>query len=536
MKIEFLGPLNQVTGSCTWMHDDEHDWNFLVDCGIQQGEGRGDIWNNGVNWPFDPADIKFILLTHAHMDHCGLIPLLYKKGFKGKVLCTKETAEIAKVMLCDATKLGMPYTEQDIALIEWFEPRRNRSLLGGNLHPIDNDLFINFYRTSHIIGAVSIGIFWGKVGTPEQKKIIFSGDIGTSLENQENLPLLRHMMRPHEFDYAVIESTYGGKIRSQEIFTPEYRWQQLDEICQQITLQNSTALLPAFSLGRIQDLLFDMHWVLNSEPDKFANIELILDSPTTNKLAPIILEAIERTEVIGKDLRKVRPVWLGKQIFRWFELDDSIPEHIERVIDLIRLSLGEKAKYPEYAGKFGNQLARNWQSRVKVIRKQQDRQNLSKWCAKIIIASSGSCDGGAVTNWLPQVIDNSKHAVCFTGYSAPGSVAAELSHLGNIENDQRRRLLGSLKIPSTNTEIPYRDIACKIKSIDGYSAHADQTGLLHWLFHTFNGQERMTAPYIFIQHGDRYNRLDLKQAIECKAGKRKVNVCLPEHYKNQFEL
>lgn len=104
MNIEFLGPLGRVTGSCTWMHDEEKGWNFLVDCGIQQGEGNPDIWNQGVDWPFEPSEIKFVLLTHAHMDHCGLIPMLYKRGFLGKVICTSETAAIAKVMLVDATR------------------------------------------------------------------------------------------------------------------------------------------------------------------------------------------------------------------------------------------------------------------------------------------------------------------------------------------------------------------------------------------------------------------------------------------------
>lgn len=314
MQIEFIGPLDRVTGSCTWMHDQENGWNFLVDCGMQQGEGQAENWNTGKSWPFDPTKLKFVLLTHAHIDHCGLIPLLYKLGFRGKTICTAETAEIAKVMLADTAKLGAPYTQIDIDKISWLEPK-SRSLLGGNLHAVDKNLFVNFYRTSHIVGAVSIGIYWGEVGTPDQKKIVFSGDIGTSTEHQENLPLLRHMLHPHEFDYAVIESTYGSTLRSGEELTPEYRWRQLADVLDGICSHNSSALFPAFSLGRIQDLLFDFHWVINSSPERYNKVQLVLDSPTANRLTPIILKALERTEVIGKDFKKVRSMWLGNRFF-----------------------------------------------------------------------------------------------------------------------------------------------------------------------------------------------------------------------------
>ncbi|QEW05883.1 MBL fold metallo-hydrolase [Nitrincola iocasae] len=535
MNIEFLGPLDRVTGSCTWMHDASNGWNFLVDCGIQQGEGNPDIWNNGTDWPFDPAELKFVLLTHAHMDHCGLIPLLYQKGFKGKIICTHETAEIAKIMLADAVKLGAPYGNEDINSITWFEPR-GKSLIGGNLHAVDKDLFINFYRTSHIIGAVAIGIYWGPVGTGEQKSIIFSGDIGTSLENEENLPIIRHMMHPREFDYAVIESTYGGKIRPIEELSPNFRWQQLTDICNHIVTQKSTTLLPSFSLGRIQDLLFDLHWVLNNEQAKYSDIELILDSPTANKLTPIILEAIERTDFLGKNLKKVRPMWLGKQIFRWFELDDTDPFQVDRAIDIIRICLGETPKFPELAKKFGNSIAKNWKSRVKVIKSHQERNAIELNRPRIIVASAGSCDGGAVTNWIPKVVLDENNILGLVGYAAPNSIASEFNSLKNIENCERKRHRGKIYIEYTNTEIPYREILCNISTVTGYSAHADQTGLLGWLFWTFKGESKITAPIIFIQHGDDHERLALKKAITNTAGNRNITVKSPSLTNSKFTL
>jgi metallo-beta-lactamase family protein len=535
MQIEFIGPLGRVTGSCTWMHDKQNGWNFLVDCGIQQGEGNPELWNQGVDWPFKPAELKFVLLTHAHMDHCGLIPLLYKQGFKGRVICTAETAEIAKIMLADAVKLGAHYDIHDVDKIVWFEPQ-GKAVVGGILHAIDKDLFINFYRTNHIVGSVAIGIFWGRVGSGEQKKIIFSGDLGTSLEDKENLPILRYMMHPHEFDYAVIESTYGGVIRETEEQTPDCRWQQITQICDHITAKNSTALLPSFSLGRAQDLLFDLHWVLHSNPDKYSNIDLILDSPTAIKLTPIILNALERTEIIGKAFSKVRPVWLGKQIFRWLELDDTDINQVDRAIDIIRMCLGAAPKFPQYAGLYGNNIARAWQSRVIVINNHQERLAIKSHGPCIVVASSGSCDGGAVTHWLPQITTREDNLLYLTGYTAPNSVATQLSALQRLELAERRRHRASLNIESTNTEIPYRDIACRIGMLKGYSAHADQTGLLGWLFWSFKGQDKITAPKVFIQHGDDHERLALKQAIYQHAATRPIHVEMPTTQNYQFKL
>lgn len=535
MKIEFLGPIGRVTGSCTWMYDDEHGWNFLVDCGIQQGEGDPAMWNQGIQWPFNPRKLKFVLLTHAHMDHCGLIPLLYARGFKGKVVCTAETAQLAKIMLHDALKLNTLYNEHDIASINWYEPM-GKSLVGGCLHPIDKDLFINFYRTSHIIGAVAIGIFWGKAKSDEQKKIIFSGDIGTSLENIENLPLLRHMMHPHEFDYAVIESTYGGKTREPEELTPEYRWNQISTLCDHVTTHNSTVLLPSFSLGRIQDLLFDLHYVVNSNLTKYSRVELVLDSPTANKLNPIIIKALERTTLLGKNSGKVRPVWLGKQIFRWLELDDTDYAQVDRALDIIRISLGAAPKHPEYAAKFGNALAKNWQSCVKVITTHEQRLSIVLNRPRIIVASSGSCDGGVVTHWLPKVAIEENNIISLTGYTPPSSIAEKLSSIKHLENSERRRMRDSLSIESCNLEIPYRDVKCKISNLNGYSAHTDQNGLLGWLFWSFNGQSKLTAPVVFIQHGDDKQRQALCNAINAKSDIGQVRVILPTTDSSQYQL
>ena len=123
MEIRFVGPLAKVTGSCTWMRDLVEGWNFLVDCGMQQGEYDKDTWNAGTRWPFDPLELKFVVLTHAHIDHSGLLPLLYRLGFDGEVWCSEETARIAEILLRDAARLpGSRYDEADVDRIRWRTP------------------------------------------------------------------------------------------------------------------------------------------------------------------------------------------------------------------------------------------------------------------------------------------------------------------------------------------------------------------------------------------------------------------------------
>ncbi|MES2280106.1 MAG: MBL fold metallo-hydrolase [Pseudomonadota bacterium] len=161
MEVRFLGPLGVVTGSCTWMRDMDRDWSFLVDCGLQQGERTQEEWNQ-CDWPFDPATLKFVVLTHAHTDHCGLLPVLYQRGFTGPVYCTKETAGLAKALLLDSTGHTDLYTEADVARVQWKEPGAHKPL--GEILPVDQDLFLRFFRSGHIVGAVSVAVLWGSPG------------------------------------------------------------------------------------------------------------------------------------------------------------------------------------------------------------------------------------------------------------------------------------------------------------------------------------------------------------------------------------
>ncbi len=538
MKMHNVGPIGKVTGSCTWMYDQDRKWNFLVDCGMQQGEFTEKDWNQGLFWPFEPREIQFVVLTHAHIDHSGLLPLLYKKGFSGKVICTKETAEIAKILLNDAAKLGAAFSKSDIESIKWFEPS-GKTLLGA-FHTIGDNLFLRFFRTGHLVGAVSAAIYWGNPIRGQQKSIIFSGDIGPCYEDKEYLPFNRHVMVPtsnQPFDYAVIESTYGGMIREPELTCIETRHAKIKTLLDQILETKGTLLLPSFSLGRSQELLFDLHVVINSEPKKYGGIELLLDSPTAEKINPIFLKAMQRTEITGKGFKKVRPIWLGKQMFRWFELDGAEPAHIDKMDSIIRCSLGFKSQHVDDSA-IGNSLARNWRTRVSVVKNRADFINQTSR-PQIVIASSGSCDGGAVAQWLGTVLKSDKNIVALTGYCPPKSVGGILGSLAEIENSERRRHSGELSWDGQAKNVKYRDIAATITALKGYSGHADQHGLLSWLFSKFKSENWLqTASHVFIQHGEDRSREQLEKAILEFSSKHScpVSVTKPSSVNNVFEL
>jgi metallo-beta-lactamase family protein len=214
MQINFLGPIDRVAGSCYWLKDEKLDVEFLVDCGIKQGGAReeNNEWNRGKAFPFDPAGLDFVVLTHAHIDHCGMVPYLYKEGFDGPVHCTVETARLAKLMLRDsASRDETPFDRSDVNLVHWDTALETSHGPFNHPFPVAEDVFVDFCRNGHILGSVSASIKWGPPKTEEQKSIRFSGDIGPSLEDEPLHPFLRFRMRDFQADYVVMESTYGDR-------------------------------------------------------------------------------------------------------------------------------------------------------------------------------------------------------------------------------------------------------------------------------------------------------------------------------------
>jgi len=525
MEVRFIGPLGKVTGSCTWMRDMENGWNFLVDCGMQQGEMTSEDWNRS-KWPFSPSEIKFVILTHAHIDHCGLIPALYKNGFKGSVYCTKETAELAQISLLDAAKFpNAPFEEKHINQIKWHEPKSGPIL--GSYHPVDHDLFLQFFRSGHVVGAVSASIYWGPRG--EQKNITFSGDIGPSFEDQETLPLLRFNMNPAESNFVVIESTYGGVVRSPEQRSAETRLNALRSLVDQAIERRGILALPAFALGRTQNLLFDLSMIYHENPEKYATVQYLIDSPAAAKMHPVIHRAYARSEATTTKMvnAKVRPVWLGKQFFRMLGLTDKEPEHHQRANEIVALTLGQKiSPRPELAD-LGNDLAKRWKGIFRSVDRNSRAQLMAESVgrATVVIVSSGMCDGGPAASWIPKILGDERNHIALTGYCAAGSVGRQLSGLAGVPANELQKLSDVIEWEINGVpKFAVRDVRASVSILSGYSEHADQTDLLYWLMRQRNGQWLNAGEAVFIQHGDDRSRQSLADAIDQKA--RQNNLCV----------
>lgn len=503
MKIRFVGPLGIVTGSCTWLS--HNGTEFLVDCGIEQDHRPAATWTDKP-WPFEPSRLSFVVLTHAHADHCGLLPKLYQMGFSGFVYCTQETARIAEVMLRDSAKRdGAGFTSADVDQIKWKEPAGTP--LFGRRHPVGTDLFLQFYRSAHVMGAVSVRILWGDFKAGQQRSIAFSGDLGPDAEDHENLPFLRHRMGLDSSDFAVLESTYGGQKRKAGASCREVRQRRLGELIDQVVDSSGTLIIPAFTVGRIQDVLFDIHWLAASDPERFAGVDFRLGAPLAQKLAPIIIDGIERTESNGAN-GKVRPLWLGKQMFRWLGLDDTDPDDVDRAIDICRMTLGLPTRYHGSEGR-GNEVARSWRS---LFRPDSDDEGRGTGSPRVFVASSGMGDQGRVASLLPEALTRASTVVAFSGYCAAASIGGQLQSLANTPVSERRRLRGHMTWKD-GTSVPLRDIKATIHVLSGYSAHADQPGLVSWVLNSHKGRWNPAGKTIFIQHGEDQARRDLSEAI-----------------------
>jgi Cft2 family RNA processing exonuclease len=265
MRFRFIGACGgSVTGSCTHFFYDKTNIQFLVDCGLVQGEGDESVVNSKP-FPFRPSEIEFVLLTHAHLDHCGLIPRLYKDGFTGKVICTTATARMAKISLTDSAKhLKDVYSENDVDKIQ-FECIDQRNGFGlSRLLPIHTDLFASFSRTAHILGSATITVSWIN-DTGEKASVVMSGDLGNNTKENPYQPLLASRQGVFGYpDAIVVESTYGSGLRDSDCSDYDARLSALRKVIQdEVFNKKALLIIPAFSIQRTQELLVDLYCVLN---------------------------------------------------------------------------------------------------------------------------------------------------------------------------------------------------------------------------------------------------------------------------------
>ncbi len=416
MRLSFHGADRSVTGSCHLIECSGK--KILIDCGLYQG-GREADESNAKPFGFDPKDIHCVLLTHAHLDHCGRLPLLSKRGFKGEIITTSASRELAKLVMIDSAHIqeeearkqmhGHHRRHTDTPLYSLLDAFNTLDLFGRTASynqaiEVAPGIRATFMDAGHILGSASIFLEMEEAG--RKRSVFFSGDLGNS-----GRPLLRDPVTPASADVVVMETTYGDRLHKP--FKPS-----VEEFYEAVTdtfKRGGNVVIPTFALERAQEILYFLKEGM--ELGKLSrSIQVFLDSPM----------AISATEIF-----KRHPECYGEETAMLFR-EGRDPFHLPG-LHFTRESTESMAI---------NQIGGG----------------------AIIMAGSGMCTGGRIKHHLKHNLARHDSSVVFVGFAATGTLARQL-----IDGEKSVRIFGE--------EI---DVRAKIHTINGFSAHADQAELLAW--------------------------------------------------------
>jgi metallo-beta-lactamase family protein len=443
MKISFLGANRLVSGSCYLIQTKYK--KFLIDCGLFRGE-ESITRLNYLPFSFRPEEIDFVILSHAHIDHCGRIPQLFKEGFNGQVYCTKSTMELCSIMLPDSGQIqeedALEENQRRLRTGETFvEPLYDiedalDSLMLFRAVPyqykisIDENISFRFQDAGHVLGSASIELWIKEDG--KTTKWLFSGDIG-----RKNKPFLKNPQRTKDADYVVVESTYGG--RKNRPYRKEVK--KFFSIIDKTIKRGGDVIIPAFALQRTQDIIYELSHYYNvqlkqliNKDKKLKKLRFYLDSPLAIAVTKIYRNNPQ--DFAQKDLR--------------------IMENNNQLLDFQSLKMTSTAN----------------------ASKQINRSKRSK----IIISASGMCDGGRIQYHLKEHLWKKESSIVFVGYQAEGTLG-------------RRIVSGEKSLDILDEMI---DVRAEIYHLDGFSSHADQDELLWWIKGLKSKPKK-----VFVVHGEK---------------------------------
>ncbi|MHA3902453.1 MBL fold metallo-hydrolase RNA specificity domain-containing protein [Castellaniella sp. WN] len=418
MKLSFLGAAREVTGSCFLVETE--NTRFLVDCGMIQG-GREAEARNRKPFAFDPASIDFVLLTHAHIDHSGLLPRLVRSGFRGPIHTTGATSELLEVMLPDSAHIQETDARREARHSRGKRPmpplytlrdaqeclKRVRSIGYDQEFAPHAEVRCRLRDAGHILGSAIIEISVTERG--HVTRMVFSGDLG-----QPGRPILRDPTPIQEADILVMESTYGDRLHQDLASTED---EMIAIVEQTLFKRGGNVIMPAFAVGRTQEVLYHLHRFVCE--GRLRRPQVFVDSPMATEVTRITRRHLE---LFDEEARRLSG---------WHERGADIP-------------------YLHFTASVEESMALN-----------QIRSGA------IIISASGMCDAGRIRHHLRHNLPRHECSVLISGFQAQGTLGRRL-----VDGARRVRLFGE--------DIP---VHAEIHSIGGLSAHADQAALLDWAGH-----------------------------------------------------
>lgn len=436
MKITFVGADHEVTGSCHYL--EVGDKRILVDYGMEQGIN---LYEN-VPIPVDAAMIDYVLLTHAHIDHSGLLPLLYAKGFRGQIYATEATADLCSIMLRDSAHIQMAEAEwrnrkaKRSSEVNEYVPLYNmedadgaiRCLVPvkyGNKVTVCNELSIRFTDVGHLLGSAAIEAWLTEEGVT--KKVVFSGDIGNT-----NQPLIRDFDTIEEADYVLCESTYGDRLHTKG--RVDYSG-ELANIIRDTFAKGGNVVIPSFAVGRTQEILYYIRQIKERHLlDDLGDFPVYVDSPL----------AVEATGVFNKNVSEC---------------------FSEDALSLVRRGINPLV----FTG-----------LNLSITSDESKAINFDTE-PKVIISASGMCEAGRIRHHLKHNLWREECTILFVGYQAVGTLGRSI-----VEGAKEVHLFGETI-----------EVRAKITKLEGVSGHADKAGLTRWML-GFKNDPKM----VFIVHGD----------------------------------
>ncbi len=447
MKIAFHGAARTVTGS-KHVVSLKNGKKYLLDCGMFQGMGKNtDMLNR--HWGFEPADISHLILSHAHIDHSGLIPKLVKDGFAGRIFCTPATKDLATLLMEDSAEIqisdikyvnkrraadGLPYLKPLYTL-------EDAKLAAGNFqaveygvwHRVDENVEVQYTDAGHIIGSAAVHLRITEEG--KITRLTFSGDVGRYRD-----VILKSPAEFPQADYILLESTYGNSLHEMNVTTPDLLLKWIEKACLQ---KKGKLIIPAFSVGRTQELLFALNQLELER--RLPNVPYFVDSPLS----------VEATEIVKK-----------------------YPQYFNKTIQTILESDNDPFFF----------------TGLKYVRSVDESKLLNfrnEPC--VIISASGMADAGRVKHHISNNIENSRNTILLTGYCEPNSLGGRL-----LAGIKETKIFGVL-----------HEVNAEIASIRSMSAHGDYEDLSQFLA----CQDQKQVKRLFLVHGEYEVQLQFKERL-----------------------